>query len=343
VEIGEPVGQPSLRKEFKANCPFKDKPETVPARTGENPADDDTDGVKELQENDGGVLGQNLQAGTKGKADGGPFAPEKDDLYRQPANDSKRGRKSELCMSGYENGVEAGDFPFTVAAHHLIPGGASLYKKDVKLVDFMEDGGKVHSFKGRECTIEGDIGYDVNGSHNGVWLPGNYAIHTARPRYTNKKGQTVKARPSTTPVEDVSWSKLSVDYEEWQYEYVVTAMKSTRSQFHDSHENPYSASVRKQLIKLVVSLTVHMDLCDECKDKTKLPPPYRIKRRLYACSKRLRLYVMGVPEGWKKPWFTSERWSQIYFDGDKLSRKFRSAYAKAIETQPHRVAGDELS
>ncbi|KYF83271.1 hypothetical protein BE17_17235 [Sorangium cellulosum] len=48
----------------------------------------------------------------------------------------------------------------TPAAHHLIPGNASL-KKATKLLKFMKKGD----------TVDGDVGYDVNDRKNGVWLP----------------------------------------------------------------------------------------------------------------------------------------------------------------------------
>jgi len=197
VEIGELISTPSLLQEFSEKCPFKMDMESGPANAPEQIADDDKDGVQALQANSGGILGQNLEAGTKGVADGGPF-PADDFVYRQHANDSKRGRKTMLRLEAFE-AAKGGDFPFTVAAHHLIPGNASLYDGGVGLVNYMKDGGKIKSLAGKEYTIKGNIGYDVNGSHNAVWLPGNYAIQTALPARV-RKGKSLPARAGTTPI-----------------------------------------------------------------------------------------------------------------------------------------------
>ncbi|MGD2154638.1 MAG: AHH domain-containing protein, partial [Gemmatimonadales bacterium] len=97
------------------------------------------------------------------------------------------------------------------AAHHLVPGNASL-KKVTKLLKYMKAGEKV----------SGDIGYDVNSRQNGVWLPGSYGV-------TEKSALQQK------------WSAY-----EYQDLYAVEAMKRARAQFHDSHPT-YSEKVKKTL------------------------------------------------------------------------------------------------
>jgi hypothetical protein len=329
MEIGEPVSTPSLLQEMKEKCPFEDKPEDAPKLADENVADDDLS----PQANDGGILGDNLTAGKKGVADGGPYPPT-DYLWRQQPNDTKRGRCSALRLPEWRD-APAGDYPYTVAAHHLIPGNASL-KKTTHLTEYMKDGGNVESIAGKKYTIKGHIGYDINGSHNGVWLPGNYAIKTALPERPGKDGKTLPARVGTTPVPGVSWSALAANHETWQYNYVASACKAAGGQFHDTHDRPYSASVRVYLGKITVALALHLDNCKLCEGRPKeIAPPYRIKRRLYAMSMRLRGYVSGAPGNWKAPWFTSSRWCQEYFSGGKLTPEFRRRYAMARETDPH--------
>jgi hypothetical protein len=336
TQVGELVTA-SLIQEFAVACPFKETG-SGPAKDGENIGDDDKDEVQAAQDNDGGVLGQNLSAGNPGVADGGPFPPT-DFLLRQPANDSHRGRETRLYIPAYRDS-KAGTFPFTVAAHHIIPGNASLYKS--KLFDYMQDGGKLKSAKGKEYNIKGHIGYDVNGSHNGVWLPGNYAIKTALPE--RKKGdKLLPAREGTTPIAGKSWGALSHDHEEWQFAYVAGCCKAADGQFHDTHDKPYSESVSENLTKIVTALALHLDACKECSEKNEpIPPPFRVKRRLYSLSKRLRGFLTGPPGGWKESWFTSSRWSQKYFQGGKLTRDFYTAYTKAAETRPHVIPGDLL-
>lgn len=331
-----------LSNEFEANCPFKDEPQTAPPPDDENPPDDDLDGAQAVQENDGGKLGDNLESGSKGLADGGPFPVTiKDYLYQQSANDTTRGRKTMIFLSDYRD-AKAGLFPFTVAAHHIIPGNASLKKSG--LYEFMKDGGSVNSMGGRSYTIKGHIGYDVNGSHNGVWLPGNYAIKTALPERKAKDGRTLSARTGTSPVANLSWGSLKVDYEDWQFAYVAGATKAANGAFHDSHAYPYSDSVLKELNKIATALYCHLDLCKKCKEKNEVPPPFRIKRRVYALSARLRGYLIGGPGAWRRVWFPSQRWVGRIFDSQgRVTREFRWAYASAKETNPKSIEGYRLA
>jgi hypothetical protein len=136
----------------------------------------------------------------------------------------------------------------------------------------------------------------------------------------------------------VSWRGLADDHETWQFKYVAGSCKAASGQFHDTHETPYSASVRKNLGNIETALNFHLDNCNECKTKNEpIPPPFRIKRRLYALSQKLRGFVIGPPGAWKKPWFTSERWSGEFFKGGKLTREFYRAYVEAKETSPEKI------
>ena len=80
-----------------------------------------------------------------------------------------------------------------------------------------------------------------------------------------------------------------------------------------------------------MALGTHLDgPCPDCASKKKtLPPPHRIKLRLYALSQALRGFVMGPPSAWKDPWFTSQRWSEIIFDDGVITDEFLEAYADA--------------
>jgi len=330
TDVGELISQAQL-DEIEEKCHFKEDKKAGPKREPENIGNDDEDSVQAIQKNDGGTLGVNVKAGDPGVADGGPYPPG-DFLYKHEAQDSYRGRKTRLRLEAYEE-ADAGDFPFTVAAHHLIPGKASLYNEEVGLVNYLEEGGEVESISGNKYTIKGHIGYDVNGSHNGIWLPGNYAIQTELPK-RKIKGKVYPAREGTTPVEGTSWSELAVDYEEWQFAYVAGACKAAKGQFHDSHKKPYSESVSENLAKIATAFATHLDSkCRFCK-QTEIPPPFRIKMRLHAASKKLRGFVLGPPSAWKQPWFTSQRWSQEFFSRGKITKKFLQAYNEAEETRP---------
>jgi hypothetical protein len=78
------------------------------------------------------------------------------------------------------------EFPFVVAAHHLIPGNASLGESRLKKLMTKSSAARI---AGKARRIKNHIGYNVNGAHNGAWLPGNYAI---RPKKTSleKTGST---------------------------------------------------------------------------------------------------------------------------------------------------------
>ncbi|GAG68284.1 unnamed protein product, partial [marine sediment metagenome] len=124
TQIGEMVGFDTLAKEFKAKCPFDEDIKGGPKTLEEDCKDDDLDSVQELQKNDGGTLGKNLSAGIAGKADGGPFPPN-DYIVRDKPFDTARGAGSpKIWLNRYKDTKE-GDFPFTVAAHHLLPGNAA--------------------------------------------------------------------------------------------------------------------------------------------------------------------------------------------------------------------------
>src|SRR5262245_54247029 len=74
-------------------------------------------------------------------------------------------------------------YPVTCAAHHLIPAQESL--KGHQILDYMCKKGETQDFrKGKKADpkavssskVWGNVAYNVNGCHNGVWLPGNYAV-----------------------------------------------------------------------------------------------------------------------------------------------------------------------
>src|SRR3990172_5121974 len=141
---------------------------------------------------------------------------------------------------------------------------------------------------GRARKIKNHIGYNVNGAHNGVWLPGNYAI---RPKKTSLKK---------------TWSELT-DKPNWCMNYVAAVSAKAGGQFHDTHEQ-YNRAVEKLLTKIYDAVTVHE--CALCEEKTEVPPPYVIKERLYALSHYLRSQLQGTPGVWRRPWFASDRWRE---------------------------------
>lgn len=163
------------------------------------------------------------------------------------------------------------------AAHHLIPGNASL-KRATSLRKYIEEA------KGK---ISGDIGYDVNSRKNGVWLPGSYAVREKLPF-------------------GIKWSQY-----QFQNKYAIRAMKVHNAQFHDSHPD-YSKNVLRTLRKIAAKIvTGGSEKCSICgktlEDKSR--PPYGLVGRLDAVSRFHRKFLVGPAHKWPviSGYFTSKR------------------------------------
>jgi hypothetical protein len=160
-------------------------------------------------------------------------------------------------------------FASRVAAHHLIPGNASLANSDI--MDYLWTDGEA----------AGNIGYNVNSRPNGVWLPGNYAI-----------------RP---------WGTRGADAAMNPVEYVVASVDSWRCQFHDAHED-YNDWVRGDLNKVAAKLEVGEDLwCPEAdkNEDSKDRALVGIVSRLHSISARLKRMLVFPTTGWRSNIFTS--------------------------------------
>lgn len=168
----------------------------------------------------------------------------------------------------------------TPAAHHLIPGNASL-KRCPSLLDLMDAGrGKITS----------DIGYDVNSAQNGIWLPGSYGV---------------------TEVSDFEqkWSAYS-----FQLEYAFAAMAAAGAQFHDAHPT-YSKLLIRSLRSLADKITLKApEKCGICGKETedKARPPYGLVGRLNRLSSLHRRFLRGPTRKWPVAtgYFTS-RWAVL--------------------------------
>jgi hypothetical protein len=312
MEIGEMVAVVFLESSFEEKCPFKEQALGVDAVEGESIFKDDTKEAEREQTNDGGTLGRNLQSGLQGAANtiGGPLTLKKTKGVERV--DTLRTGISVRVASTYE--IDAGDFGFSVAAHHLIPGEASLEASNLKHFMTRGESVEVETEQGvKTKEIAKHIGYNVNGAHNGVWLPGNYYI-----------------REDTSPRSGVSWGGLGDD--PWCLNYVAAVTKAANGQIHDAH-TAYSGAVKRLLNDIAEILARHE--CDECASD-KINPPFQIKERLYNLSSYLRGQVTGLPVAWKRPWFTSDRWRDTAFSGGKPSRAFADAYDAAKIVTPGR-------
>ncbi|MDL1888837.1 hypothetical protein FBQ96_04510 [Nitrospirales bacterium NOB] len=304
MDVGELIATGGLAEEIKSECPFKDDVFGVDSVEPED-IKDDIDAAQKQQDNDGGVLGRNLVNASNGAEGtvGGPCPPP--DAQKVERGDTKR--KGICVMVPGTGTIPEGIYGFTVAAHHLIPGEASLEPSPLKPYMTKDQSVEVQTKEGKKTKkIRKHIGYNVNGAHNGVWLPGSYYI-----------------RRSTSPIKGKTWSDLGEN--PWCLTYVASVVKAAGGQFHDAHTK-YSEAVKDLLAKIEKILSQHE--CDQCKPSD-INPPFKIKNRLYNLSKYLRGQVTAPPSVWKRPWFTSDRWRDDAFSAGRPSGKFIAAYLKA--------------
>ena len=294
------------------DCPFQEPnpPSVQPEK--EDIHGDDRTSVQETQENDGGVLGKNLVAGSPGKGGTWNALGAEPPRYQADQVDTKRSKGTSKIRV---RGDASGEYPYTVAAHHLIPGNAALYESDL-FQKYMEKGGKIEiPVKGTPTTFEitEHIGYNVNGSHNGVWLPGSYAI-----------------RATTSPVKGKSWGDLFAEdaHKDWCFGYMASVARKADGQFHDTHVL-YSSNVLKMLNRLVIKLVKHQSACQQCQEKKKTAPPYVIKGRLYKLSRYLRLQVATRPRRWKRAFMTSDSVRTRVVENPIRFLEFLKAYDEA--------------
>ena len=362
METLEPIAA-AFTEELKEHCPFV-KEDAAESKSEESVVDDDTPKSTQGEEsprepseqgNEGHILGQNLASASNGApgTGGGPYPP--------PAAVASRDPRCEVIVPSAVFDQER--FPVIAAAHHLIPGNASLGRSE--LYHFLGPAGSGTLAKGkstskgakreprkrakvgkRKCDIDSLIGYNVNGAHNGVWLPGHYGIHAYVPARVDKKtGKTVPERlavtPSGDPKSSVGWGRLKKTlkngrvvelHDNWRLRYVAAATKAIEAQFHDTHTR-YNGEVLETLNAIATALLSHLNGdCKQCGTKSSVPPPYIVKKRLYMISKALRDFVCNTQIR-KSPFATSDYWSTKLQEREAL-HLFHAAYEMAEVIKP---------
>jgi hypothetical protein len=177
------------------------------------------------------------------------------------------------------------------AAHHCIPGNASL-KQATTLLKFMRKEGP--------WNFSSDIGYNVNDSNNGVWLPGNYGVRPGNGHYTR------------------TWGAFDEDFKD---QYAMRAMRAAHLQFHDAHQN-YSLNVRRTLEDIASKLGRPRTTCPVCGESLArtlngVRPPFGLVGRLHGVSAAHRYLITTLDADTGKPfveagYFTSSRVKKLF-------------------------------
>lgn len=302
TQLGEMVAI-GILQESDLECPFH-----------EDEHDCSKPGKNEL-EGDATVLGENLDSGKKEKSTVvRSDAPDAD--YKSPSKEADPDAESEESREvSIVKGNEDCVYPVAFSAHHLIPAKESL-KRASGLHKFIQKS------KGKICC---DLGYDVNGNENGVWLPGLHAV--------NSKGLNLwGSAPTSLPDKEELGRKVvkRLDRDDgktkWTYSplsgptpgkggaaafaptnmkwmYVQKAMSFLGArQFHDRHVN-YSKLVEDHLSAVGKRLELFYGLqkdpaiagCAKCRDRKKkpAPPPIGLLGLLNSTSRWYRGKVKG--------------------------------------------------
>jgi HNH/ENDO VII superfamily nuclease len=238
MEMLEPAALPDVVLERTKPCWYcqGEKPGEVDNKENEDPASPTGPlaGPENGEHNDASVLGGNLK-------------------NRPKWNISHKVEAEDPIAAGTETEV-------VPAAHHLLPGNASVNKAKALHKYMVWDGTNPKGYNNA-------IGYDINGADNGVWLPGNYAV-----RKETDFGK--------------NWSKFK---DPFKNAYARAAMKNAGNlQLHDAHPS-YNTNVLNTLLEIgrkLDELSKDESKCPMCGDdlKDKLEPPYGLVGRLNSLS-----------------------------------------------------------
>jgi len=148
----------------------------------------------------------------------------------------------------------------------------------------------------------------VNAAENGVWLPSPYALSMSN------------EWPSIPGIEAIKKKRKGIDLaastEDFKAAYVAASIEVSRDrQFHMRHAD-YSAKVQEMLGAMGKRLKFLKSVCpvtkEDSKNSDKIDPPYGLKNRLNALSKRLEGFLIG--KVWRPPLFTDDLTKQYAED-----------------------------
>jgi hypothetical protein len=231
-------------------------------------------------------------------------------------------------------------YPVSCAAHHCIPAQESL--KESQLLGFMCKKGASEPVKDgsyADGQVWSDVGYDVNGSENGIWLPGSYAVGGGRGGMgvwaDTSDGDEDGPEDATDAIPDPASNLLVgapdamlLNEHNSKWQYVSQAVSLCPGQFHDRHVD-YSAfvqSILKKIFENYLALLTESYLYEKCPDckkraekfeKDGVPTPYGLVDRLNKASDNLKVYLNGTT--WRINIFTS-KWGKAYMEARLAKR-----------------------
>lgn len=252
-----------------------------------------------------------------------PKVPNPKDVSKHPFE----GKKKAVVIKAKDEAtgvIHLHQYPVTCAAHHLIPAQESL--KVSRILAFMVKKGESGKLKDSSYTtgaVWANVGYEVNGVENGVYLPGSYAVGggrgglglwTLNDDQPDSEEEDVADTPDpASPDLTGALNNISARNRKWRY--VSQAMQLAPGQFHDRHED-YSRFVAEVLNKIFSDYkrqyksSFAEQSCDQCKknqDKLKelgIPTPMGLVGRLNTLASSLRVFLNG--SAWRPNIYTSK-------------------------------------
>ncbi|MDH5216135.1 MAG: hypothetical protein OEX19_00425 [Gammaproteobacteria bacterium] len=254
--------------------------------------------------------------------------------------------KAKCIPVKFSDGTEQ-SYPVTSAAHHAIPAQESLRESELLLymckVGTSEE--KNHNYA--DGIVWSNIGYDVNGGENGIFLPGTYAVGggtgglkvwypTDNPD-DEEEVIEVDEMPRDSSYNDflLYGGKGDISEENGCWWYVKQAMLKCPGQFHDRHIF-YSEQVVLKALNviaeklLVFNVMANENSCGDCKERRDkieefgLPTPYSLVNRLEFLSNKLKTFLTARPRSWRENVYTS-MWAKAYMDAIKAGGRKKSA------------------
>lgn len=312
MELGEAVTTPG---EFtndvhtESTCPWHQKADSKKKKMEAMNPDEDVPGA--IPPNDGGTLGKNMKAAK----DNPPTADSVWVTYKMGEELKFKAGKKEKIVQVYKKakGDVEEEYDLQYAPHHLIPGNESL--KGSPIVPFMGDDDVIEEYSEGQSTHikEGfSVGYDVNSSDNGVWLPSPYALSNSNEWPAAPGIKVIKKRLGVRQAEET---------EDFKIAYVAAAIhESGNRQFHMRH-NVYSQKVQ-EILKAVAERMKLMakgecKIASKSKQDGKFDPPMGLVSRMNLLSGNMRRFLIG--NVWRDPLFTDSM-TKEYADDLKKSK-----------------------